>query len=106
MKRAASAILCMVFMSLCITQDTTLPAQNTPPASPELPVSYPFGICTNPQLYPYLPKLGAFWTFTGIVWEDVEPEQDVWTFEKTDQIITKAKNNNITLIVKIRTGTC
>lgn len=27
-------------------------------------------------------------------------------FKKTDQIITKAQNNNITLIVKIRTGTC
>lgn len=115
MKRITGIILCIVLISLCITQDITenpVRPESTTPVSPgtKEPTSSrtntPFGICTNPQLYQYLPQLGASWTFTGILWEDIEPEQDVWTFEKADQIIHKAQSNNITVIVKIRTGTC
>lgn len=114
MKKIAGITLVLIMMSLCITQN---PVTNTDPVDPSLHENTPqntertqnthtpFGIHTTPRLYQFFPKLHASWTFIGILWEDIEPEQDVYTFEKTDTIIQKAQENNINLIIKIRTGT-
>lgn len=100
----------MVTVSLCMTQEPlheNSRAMNEPSLNEGVYVSpTPFGIHTNPRLYQYLPQLGASWSFIGILWGDVEPEQDVWTFEKADRIIQEAQNNQVCLVVKIRTGTC
>ncbi|MBU7016633.1 MAG: prolyl oligopeptidase family serine peptidase [Theionarchaea archaeon] len=110
MRKSLTIFLCMV-LSLCITQEPhaeSLDSENQFMTSilnsPENRT--PFGIQTGPQLYQFLPKLGASWTFIGILWEDIEPEQDVWTFERADEIMKEAQTHNVNLIVKIRTGTC
>jgi dienelactone hydrolase len=110
MRKSLTIFLCMI-LSLCITQEPPPESLDSEDQfmtsilnSPENRT--PFGIQTSPQLYQFLPKLGASWTFIGILWEDIEPEQDVWTFEKADKIMKEAQTHNINLIVKIRTGTC
>ncbi len=108
MKTASVFILVTLSISLCITQEPTesepLPEPNS---LPELNVSQPpFGIHTSARLYSYLPKLGASWTFISVTWGNVEPEQDVWDFEKADRIMQEAQNYGVNLIVKIRTGEC
>lgn len=105
------AILLVVMVSLCITQK---PPNENLEATPEHPLlnedlhvnPTPFGIHTHQRLYKVIPQLGASWSFTSILWGDVEPEQDVWNFEKADKIIQEAQKNQVNLIVKIRTGTC
>ncbi|KYK37738.1 MAG: prolyl oligopeptidase family serine peptidase [Theionarchaea archaeon] len=106
MKAYSALILFTLLLSSCITEESPLPqTESEIPEVVEIP-DQPFGIHTTSQLYTYLPRLGASWTFIGLLWKDVEPEQDVWNFQKADNIIQEARNNNITLIVKIRTGTC
>ncbi|MGD2249103.1 MAG: prolyl oligopeptidase family serine peptidase [Candidatus Methanofastidiosia archaeon] len=114
MKKIAGITLVLMAMSLCITQNpvtntvdpvNTSLHENTSQKEITQNTNTPFGIHTTPRLYQLFPKLHASWTFIGILWEDIEPEQDVYTFEKTDTIIQKAQENNINLIIKIRTGT-
>lgn len=100
MKPYSALILFTLLLSSCITEENPLQTESE---IPEIAIpDSPFGIHTTSQLYPYLPRLGASWTFVGLLWKEVEPEQDVWNFETADSIIQEARNNNITLIVKIR----
>ena len=105
------AILFVVMVSLCITQESL---NENPEVAYEHPIPNedlaanltPFGIHTFPRLYRIIPQLGASWSFTSVLWGDIEPEQGVWNFEKADKIIQEAQKNQVNLIVKIRTGTC
>ena len=110
-------ILSLSLLSLCIAQepsnnyttepdtvDTNIADTYSEPSIHENQT--PFGIFASPPLYRYIPQLGASWTFTSVQWGDIEPDQDLWTFEKADRVMDEAKRNNITVIVKIRTGAC
>lgn len=111
MKKIPVTILLVLAVSLCVTENnpdtTTEVTQELPTADTANPLaSTPFGVYTTPRLYQYLPQLGGSWTFIGVLWGDIEPEQDVWDFEKADRILQEAQENRINLVVKIRTGTC
>jgi len=106
----SAIILLTLIVSLCVSQESSPELDNSTESinltTSTTPVKTPFGIYTNVQLYNYLPKLGASWTFISISWGDIEPEQDVWDFEKADRVIQETETYQINLIVKIRTGMC
>jgi dienelactone hydrolase len=105
MKKVPVIIILMLTVSLCITQETSENTESASPNSPPVPSETPFGLYSSPKFYQYHPQLGSSWTFVTVMWEHIEPEQDLWTFEQADKIIQEAQTNHITIIAKLRTGT-